>query len=199
MKFDAENQHAEAFKCRGFDGYVNVIGDGSIDGIIEGGSTTTKLGGLVQKGTQFAQSEKGKAAIEGAKTLFQVGKNIRKRRNPDEEVLEKCGKKPLVGKKKKEAWEKCRQQTLAARAAALAAESAGESGTPPDNSGSTPPDNSVDNSIIQGGTPNQNQGEQKSQRPMETDKTFDWKKNWWVLPLGLGVVYLGYLKFIKKQ
>jgi len=195
MKFDAENQHAEAFKCRGFDGYMNVNGDGSIDGIIEGGSTTTKLGGVVQKGTEFAQSEKGKAAIEGAKTLFQVGKNIRKRRNPDEEVLEKCGKKPLR-KKKQGAWNKCREETLAARAAAPTGDN---TNTPPDNSSSTPPDNSVDNSIVTGGTPNNAEKSEKSQRPMETDKTFDWKKNWWVLPLGLGVVYLGYLKFIKKK
>ena len=195
MKFDAENQHAEAFKCRGFDGYLSANGDGSIDGIIEGGSTTTKLGGLVQKGTEFSQSEKGQAAIAGAKTLFQVGKNISKRRNPDEDVLEKCGKKPLR-KKKQGAWNKCREETLAARAAAPTVDN---TNTPPDNSSSTPPDNSVDNSIVTGGTPNNAEKSEKSQRPMETDKTFDWKKNWWVLPLGLGVVYLGYLKFIKKK
>ena len=60
MKFDAENQHAEAFKCRGFDGYVSANGD---DGIVTGGDTKTKLGGLVTKGTDFAKSDKGKAAI----------------------------------------------------------------------------------------------------------------------------------------
>jgi hypothetical protein len=189
MKFDAENQHAEAFKCRGFDGYMSANGD---DGIVTGGDTTTKLGGLVAKGSGFAKSDKGQAAIAGAKTLFQVGKNIRKKRNPDAEVLEKCGKKPFR-KKKQGAWNKCREETLAARNAAPTVDN---TSTPPDNSSSTPPDNSVDNSIVQGGTPNQ----EKSQRPMDTTKTpFDWKKNWWVLPLGLGVLYLGYTKFIKKN
>jgi hypothetical protein len=189
MKFDAENQHAEAFKCRGFDGYMSANGD---DGIVTGGNTTTKLGGLVTKGTDFAKSDKGQAAIAGAKTLFQVGKAIRNKRNPDEEVLAKCGKKPLLGKKKKNAWGKCREETIAARNAAPTVDN---TSTPPDNS-STPPDNSVDNSIVTGGTPNQ----EKSQRPMDTAKTpFDWKKNWWVLPLGLGVLYLGYTKFIKKN
>jgi hypothetical protein len=187
MKFDAENQHAEAFKCRGFDGYNNLDGN-----------TSTKAGDLVKKGTEFAQSEKGQAAIQGAKNLLQVGRNIRARRNPDEEVLEKCGKKPLR-KKKQGAWNKCREETLAARNAAPTGESTppdNSGSTTPDNSGSTTPDNSIDNSIIQGGTPNQ----EKSQRPMDTEKKpFDWKKNWWVLPLGLGVVYLGYLKFIKKK
>lgn len=187
MKFDAENQHAEAFKCRGFDGYVSANGD---DGIVTGGDTTTKLGGLVTKGTDFAKSDKGKAAIAGAKTLFQVGKAIRNKRNPDEEVLAKCGKKPLLGKKKKNAWGKCREETLAARNAAPTV--VDNTSTTPDNSSSTTPDNS----IVQGGTPNQ----EKSQRPMdETKKPFDWKKNWWVLPLGLGVLYLGYTKFIKKN
>jgi hypothetical protein len=185
MKFDAENQHAEAFKCRGFDGYNNLDGE-----------TTTKLGGLVTKGTDFAKSDKGQAAIAGAKTLFQVGKAIRNKRNPDEEVLAKCGKKPLLGKKKKNAWGKCREATLAARNSVPTVDN---TSPPPNNSSSTPPNNSVDNSIVTGGTPNQNQGEQKSQRPMETDKTFDWKKNWWVLPLGLGVLYLGYTKIIKKN
>lgn len=192
MKFDAENQHAEAFKCRGFDGFYNLGGDEAAAAPVDG-ETTTKLGGLVAKGSDFAKSEKGQAAIAGAKNLFQVGKNISARRNPDAEVLEKCGKKPLVGKKKKDAWEKCRQETLAARNAAPTVDN---TNTPPDNSSSTPPDNSVDNSIVQGGTPNQ----EKSQRPMDTTKTpFDWKKNWWVLPLGLGVLYLGYTKFIKKN
>jgi hypothetical protein len=187
MKFDAENQHAEAFKCRGFDGYVSANGD---DGIVTGGDTTTKLGGLVTKGTDFAKSDKGKAAIAGAKTLFQVGKAIRNKRNPDKEVLAKCGKKPLLGKKKKNAWGKCREETLAARNAAPTV--VDNTSTTPDNSSSTTPDNS----IVQGGTPNQ----EKSQRPMDTTKTpFDWKKNWWVLPLGLGVLYLGYTKFIKKN
>jgi hypothetical protein len=180
MKFDAENQHSEAFKCRGFDGYNNLDGD-----------PTTKAGDLVKKGTEFAQSEKGQAAIQGAKNLLQVGKNIRARRNPDEEVLEKCGKKPFR-KKKQGAWNKCREETLAARNAA-----------PTGDGGSEDSENNTErSSIITGGTPtpNQGQGQEKSQRPMDTAKTpFDWKKNWWVLPLGLGVVYLGYLKFIKKK
>jgi hypothetical protein len=176
MKFDAENQHAEAFKCRGFDGYNNLDGD-----------TTTKLGGLVSKGSGFAKSDKGQAAIAGAKTLLSLGQKLKAKRNPDEEVLSKCGRKPFF-KKKKNAWNKCREETLAARNAAPTVES---SSTP-----SPPPDNSVDNSIVQGGTPNQ----EKSQRPMDTTKTpFDWKKNWWVFPLGLGVLYLGYTKFIKKN
>jgi len=42
MKFDAENQHAEAFKCRGFDGYLSV--NGEADGIVTGGDTATKAG-----------------------------------------------------------------------------------------------------------------------------------------------------------
>jgi hypothetical protein len=121
MKFDAENQHAEAFKCRGFDGYMSVNGD---DGIVTGGDTATKAGALVKKGTEFAQSEKGQAAIAGAKSLFQLGKNRTARRNPDEEVLEKCGKKPLR-KKKQGAWNKCREETLAARNAAPTVDNSG--------------------------------------------------------------------------
>ena len=182
MKFDAENQHAEAFKCRGFDGYMSANGD---DGIITGGDTTTKLGGLVTRGSDFAKSDKGQAAIAGAKTLFQVGKKISSKRNPDEEVKAKCGKKPLR-KKKQGDWNKCREETLAARAAAAAA-AAAEGGE------STPPDNS----IVTGGTPNNAEKSFKSNT--DTKAPFDWKKNWWVLPLGLGVLYLGYTKFIKKN
>jgi len=187
MKFDAENQHAEAFKCRGFDGYLSANGDGSIDGIIEGGKTTTKLGGLVAKGSDFSKSDKGQAAIAGAKSLFQLGKAIRNKRNPDEEVLEKCGKKPFR-KKKKGAYNQCRDKVIAARNAA-----------PTGDSGSAASENNTErSSIVTGGTPTPNQ--EKSQRPMDTAKTpFDWKKNWWVLPLGLGVLYLGYTKFIKKN
>jgi hypothetical protein len=60
----------------------------------------------------------------------------------------------------------------------------------------SPPENTERSSIVTGGTPNQ----EKSQRPMDdTKKPFDWAKNWWVLPLGLGVLYLGYTKFIKKK
>lgn len=197
MKFDAENQHAEAFKCRGFDGYMSLDGDDAAAPVE--GKTATKLGGLVAKGTEWAQSERGQKAIQGGKDLLALKRSISARRNPDEEVLSKCGKKPLIGKKKKEAWEKCRQETLAARAAALAAQNSSEE-TPPDNSGSvvqTPPDNSnverSQRSVVQGGTPS------KSQMPIDDKKTFDWKKNWWVLPLGLGVLYLGYTKFIKKK
>jgi hypothetical protein len=190
MKFDAENQHAEAFKCRGFDGFYNVDGEEAAAAPIEG-ETTTKLGGLVAKGSDFAKSEKGQAAIAGAKSLFQVGKNISARRNSDAEVLEKCGKKPLR-KKKQGAWNKCREETIAARSAAPT----GESSTPPDNSGSTPPDNS----IVTGGTPNNTEKSAKSAKSTTDAKApFDWKKNWWVLPLGLGVLYLGYTKFIKKN
>ena len=185
MKFDAENQHAEAFKCRGFDGFYNVGGDESAAPVE--GETTTKLGGLVAKGSDFAKSEKGQAAIAGAKTLLSLGQNLKAKRNPDEEVLSKCGRKPFL-KKKKNAWNKCREETLAARAAAAASSAS----TPPDNSASTPPDNS----IITGGAGNQ----QRSQKATDAPKpTFDWKKNWWVLPLGLGVLYLGYTKFIKKN
>ena len=100
MKFDAENQHAEAFKCRGFDGFYNLGGDEAAAAPVDG-ETTTKLGGLVAKGSDFAKSEKGQAAIAGAKNLFQVGKNISARRNPDAEVLEKCGKKTACWKKEK--------------------------------------------------------------------------------------------------
>jgi hypothetical protein len=183
MKFDAENQHAEAFKCRGFDGYFNAGGD--VDGIIESGDNTTKVGGLVKKGTEFAQSEKGQAAIAGAKNLFNVGKGISARRNPDEDVKAKCGKKP-IRKKKQGDWNKCREETLAARAAA---EAGGDSG-------STASTENSERSIVTGGTPSQ----QKSQMPTDdSKKTFDWAKNWWVLPLGLGVIYLGYTKFIKKN
>jgi hypothetical protein len=186
MKFDAENQHAEAFKCRGFDGYNNLDGD-----------TVTKAGDLVKKGTEFAQSEKGQAAIQAGKDLLAFKRKISARRNPDEEVATKCGKKPLLGKKKKNAWDKCREETLAARAAAAAA---GNESTPPDNSGSTPPDNSVDNSIVTGGTPNNTEKSAKSAKSTtDAEPPFDWKKNWWVLPLGLGVLYLGYTKFIKKN
>jgi hypothetical protein len=187
MKFDAENQHAEAFKCRGFDGYMSA--DGEIDGIVTGveTKTQTKAGALVQKGTDFAKSEKGQAGIAAAKNLFQVGKNISARRNPDEEVKAKCGKKPLR-KKKQGDWNKCREETLAARAAAPTGESESSSSE----------NNTERSSIVTGGTPTPNQ--EKSQRPMDTAKpTFDWKKNWWVLPLGLGVLYLGYTKFIKKN
>jgi hypothetical protein len=190
MKFDAENQHAEAFKCRGFDGYNNLDGD-----------TATQAGELLKKGTEFAQSEKGQAAIQAGKDLLAFKRNISSRRNPDEEVLEKCGKKPLR-KKKQGAWNKCREETIAARNAAPTVDNTStppdnSSSTPPDNSSSTPPDNSVDNSIVTGGTPNNTEKSAKS--TTDAKPPFDWKKNWWVLPLGLGVLYLGYTKFIKKN
>jgi hypothetical protein len=171
MKFDAENQHAEAFKCKGFDGYSNLDGDAA-----------TKAGELVQKGQEWAQSEQGQQAIQAGKNLLAFKKTISAKRNPDEEVLSKCGKKPLFKGKKRDAWEKCRQETLSPVPAADT--------TPESNSDNVAPEQ---RSIIEGGTPSQT----KSQLPMDK-KAFDWKKNWWVLPLGLGVIYLGYVKLVKK-